>query len=176
MSRNVRWNVALVVSVCIGIPGAAAAQPAATADDALASANAAYGPAAPEPACGSGAEGEIVVCAREQEQSQFRVRSNKQAQDDYARETMFKGDPQAPDVAGPGIFRGPATASGCIKGLTCPPPTAIDVDFSQLPEAPTGSDADRIARGLPPVGNDTGESGGLTRGETESEARPPQEP
>lgn len=32
------------------------------------------------------------------------------------------------------------------------PPPAYIVDFDKLPEAPAGSDADRIARGLPPLG------------------------
>ena len=32
------------------------------------------------------------------------------------------------------------------------PPPAYIVDFDELPEAPEGSDADRIARGLPPLG------------------------
>ena len=43
----------------------------------------------------------------------------------------------------------------CIPGLQkCPPPPAIVVDFAALPDAPPGSDADRIARGLPPLGRD----------------------
>ncbi|MCL4672830.1 MAG: hypothetical protein KJZ64_07810 [Sphingomonadaceae bacterium] len=133
-------------------PGAA--QQAPTAEDAMAAAGSAYGP--PPPVVDPGSGDEIVVCAKEQEQSQFRIRSDKQAESDYARETMYAGDPQAPDVAGPGIFRGPATIGGmCIPGLQkCPRPPAIEVDFADLPEAPPGSDADRIARGLPPVGND----------------------
>lgn len=129
-------------------------QPTLTAEDVAANANAAYGPPPPKPRCAPQEGDIIVVCAEEQEQSQFRLRDDARAEDDYARETQFEGDPQAPDVAGPGIFRGKATVSGCIKGINCPPPPAIDVDFSALPEAPPGSDADRIARGLPPLGQD----------------------
>lgn len=149
--------ISVTAYLASGAATPAQGQTTGSARDALAQAQRAYGPAAPEPECADGAEGEIVVCAREQEQSQFRIRSDAQAENDYARETMFANDPQAPDVAGPGIFRGKPTVSGCIKGITCPPPTAIDVDFAALPQAPAGSDADRIARGLPPIGNDTGE-------------------
>lgn len=39
-------------------------------------------------------------------------------------------------------------------GLGSAPPPAYIVDFEALPEAPAGSDADRIARGLPPLGRD----------------------
>jgi hypothetical protein len=31
---------------------------------------------------------------------------------------------------------------------------AITVDFAALPKAPAGSDADRMARGLPPIGEE----------------------
>lgn len=151
----------LVVLVGGGQP--VAAQQGATAEEALVAAGSTYGPPAPAPDCGSGSGSgeEIVVCAREQEQSQFRLRSDEQAESDYARQTMDKGAPRPPDVSGPGIFKGPATIGGmCIPGLQkCPPPPAITVDFSALPEAPPGSDADRIARGLPPLGNDTGAAG-----------------
>ena len=37
-------------------------------------------------------------------------------------------------------------------GFGSAPPPAYIVDFDALPEAPEGSDADRIARGLPPLG------------------------
>ena len=129
----------------------AAQEPPATAGEALAAAEDAYGPPAPAKKCPTAAPGEeIVVCAEEQEQSQFRLRSDEQAEDDYARATMDKGAPRAPDVAGPGIFRGPATVS-----FGKPPPPAYIVDFSQLPEAPPGSDADRIGQGLAPRGDDS---------------------
>lgn len=100
---------------------------------------------------------EIVVCREIVEDSQrYRTGSDSESEDRYARETMYANDPQAPDVAGPGIFRGPATVGGlCIPGLQkCPPPPALMVDVTALPQAPPGSDADRIARGLPPLGQD----------------------
>lgn len=96
--------------------------------------------------------GEILVCARRRDDSEFRTTQDSQKR--YAEETAFAGDPQAPDVAGPGIFRGPATVSGQCFIPPCPPPKAIFIDVTALPEAPRGSDADRIGRGLPPVGQD----------------------
>jgi hypothetical protein len=156
MSRNVLWPLLLFAGTAPPL-AAQSSPPTNSADQAIEAAREAYGPPRPEPRCRAPASpDEIVVCAADQDQDQFRVRSDRDAEDDYARETMNKGDPKAPDVAGPGIFRGaPTVGSLCIPGLQkCPPPPAIMVDFSQLPEAPPGSDADRIARGLPPLGND----------------------
>lgn len=103
--------------------------------------------------------GEIVVCRQMRDVSRFTTLPRDEAQTRYARETAFAGSLPSPDVAGPGIFRGPATISGlCIPGLQkCPPPPALMIDLAALPQAPPGSDADRIARGLPPLGNDAGD-------------------
>ena len=58
----------------------------------------------------------------------------------------------APDLFGiPN--HGVVVARGCFIG-PCPPPKALIIDIEALPEAPPGSDADRIARGLPPLGRD----------------------
>lgn len=104
--------------------------------------------------------GEIIVCREVTvDESHFYSGDREAAQRRYAEETQYADAPQTPDVAGPGIFRGPATVGKlCIPGLQkCPPPPALIVDVTALPEAPPGSDADRIARGLPPIGNDTGD-------------------
>lgn len=98
--------------------------------------------------------GEIVVCAPPRSHDQYRTTSDSQNR--YAEETAFAGDPQTPDVAGSGIFKGPATVSGLCVIPPCPPPKAIIIDVQALPQAPPGSDADRIGRGLPPIGNDDG--------------------
>lgn len=111
-------------------------------------------PSPPQPDCEQPVGNEIVVCARLEEQSQFRIRSDEEAEDEYAAATMNKGNPPAPDVSGPGIFQGPATVSGLCVIPPCPPPPAHMVDFDELPEAPPGSDADRAARGLAPRGYD----------------------
>ncbi len=41
---------------------------------------------------------------------------------------------------------------GNAIGFGAPPPPAIIIDFDDLPDTPEGSNADRIARGLPPLG------------------------
>lgn len=97
--------------------------------------------------------GEIVVCRDiGDDGSNALSESRAAAQKRYAQETAFANSPQAPDVAGAGIFKGPATISGQCLIPPCPPPPALLIDVEALPQAPAGSDADRIARGLPPLG------------------------
>lgn len=99
--------------------------------------------------------GEIVVCREIVDgTADYYSADRNAAQQRYAEETAFANDLPPPDVAGPGIFRGPATVGSlCIPGLQkCPPPPALMIDVTALPEAPPGSDADRISRGLPPLG------------------------
>ncbi|XUU61282.1 hypothetical protein ACRAQ6_03140 [Erythrobacter sp. HA6-11] len=132
-----------------------------TTIDILADADALYGPPPPFEDCTEEQEaaiisGEIIVCRRKRDQREFRTTSPSDAQKRYAEETAYANDPQAPDVAGAGIFKGPATASGLCFIPPCPKEAALIIDIEALPEAPPGSDADRIARGLPPLGNDRG--------------------
>lgn len=96
--------------------------------------------------------GEIVVCGATPGEDQ-RITSREEAQNRYAAQTQGRGPVQLPEL---GIFRGPATVSGiCIPGIfNCPKPAAVFVDVTALPKAPPGSDADRIARGLEPLGED----------------------
>lgn len=129
--------------------------------DTLAAARTQYGPPPQVEDCSAEQEaaiisGEIIVCRRKQDTSEYLTGSREESQSRYAQETMYANDPQAPDVAGPGIFRGPATVGSlCIPGLQkCPPPPALMIDVTALPQAPPGSDADRIANGLPPLGRD----------------------
>ncbi|MEO1968884.1 MAG: hypothetical protein ABGW87_09250 [Sphingomonadaceae bacterium] len=102
--------------------------------------------------------GEIVVCRARKDDSDNAYSSKESAMDRYAAATAFRDDPATPDPCGPncGIFSGPATVSNlCIPGLAkCPPPPALFIDVSALPKAPPGSDADRIAHGLAPLGKD----------------------
>lgn len=99
---------------------------------------------------------EIVVCREIRQGDEHRYETSAEAERRYAEETAFRDAPATPDVDGPGIFKGPATVGSlCIPGLQkCPPPPALIVDVTALPQAPPGSDADRIARGLPPLGRD----------------------
>lgn len=94
--------------------------------------------------------GEIVVCRRLGEASDGSW-DKEEWERDYARRTQGGS---TPDVAGGGIFSGPATVGGLCLIPPCPPEQAIMIDVEALPEAPEGSDADRIARGLPPLGED----------------------
>jgi hypothetical protein len=72
----------------------------------------------------------------------------------YAERSRNINTIPAPDVAGEGIFRGPPSIGGLCVIPPCPDPPALLIDVEALPPPPEGSDADRIARGLPPVGNE----------------------
>jgi len=96
--------------------------------------------------------GEIVVCRQlGEDPDNYYSSSREEAQRRYAEETAFANSPGTPDVAGGGIFRGPATVSGQCFLPPCPDEPALLIDVEALPKAPAGSDADRIARGLPPL-------------------------
>ena len=104
--------------------------------------------------------GEIVVCRDiVEDNSNYSSGSREAAQDRYAQETAWRDAPATPNVDGEGItgkhaaFGLGATIRGCIIP-PCPPPPALIIDGAGLPEAPSGSEADRIARGLEPLGED----------------------
>lgn len=149
MSRSA--GLAALIIVIAGTPAYSQDQQPVTAEQVAENAQNAYGPPPPKPACAPQQGDEIVVCAREQDNSQFRVKSSA-ALNPESEEALADGLPRAPDVAGPGIFKGPATVGSlCIPGLQkCPPPPALIIDLSALPEAPEGSDADKIAKGEMP--------------------------
>lgn len=94
--------------------------------------------------------GEIIVC-RQLGEATDGSWDREEWQRRYAERTQGE---QPVDVAGEGIFRGPATVGGLCLIPPCPPEAAIMIDVEALPEAPAGTDADRIARGLPPLGRD----------------------
>ncbi|MGB3711983.1 MAG: hypothetical protein WA985_09865 [Erythrobacter sp.] len=95
---------------------------------------------------------EIVICRRRGEGTDGSW-NREEWERDYAARTQGS---QPVDVAGAGIFRGPATVSGLCLIPPCPPEAALMIDVEALPEAPEGSDADRISRGLPALGEDEG--------------------
>jgi hypothetical protein len=83
-------------------------------------------------------QGEIVVCGRSPEQN--RVQSTMDS-DPTSREALDDGRLHTPDVAGKGIFKGKPTFSfGSVE-------QPYMIDLSTIPEAPAGSDADKIAKG-----------------------------
>jgi hypothetical protein len=69
---------------------------------------------------------EIIVCAEDNDQ--YRVPP------DTTGRLAEGGPPPAPDVAGPGIFKGPATIGGLCFIPPCPKPPAYFIDYSTLPE------------------------------------------
>ena len=89
-------------------------------------------------------QGEIVVCAPDEDE--FRVPSSAD-EDPTGAAGTDDGRLRAPDVAGDGIFKGKATASGMCLVPPCPPEQPLLIDLSQIPEAPAGSDADKVAKG-----------------------------
>ena len=121
---------------------------------------------------------EILVCAPiESDPDRYRVTSSLEKGDD----SHLAWTGQAPDVSGPGIFKGPATVGGLCFIPPCPKDPVYYIDVTALPEAPPGSDADRIARGLAPRGAryDEGEeqvAAAETPTEAEEEPEPETEP
>jgi hypothetical protein len=82
--------------------------------------------------------GDIVVCG--QRPDEFRIPSTGESDPD-SKQALDDGRLHTPDVAGGGIFKGKATMG--FGKVTVP----YMIDLSSIPEAPEGSDADRIARG-----------------------------
>lgn len=117
-----------------------------SATEAIEQARKTYGPPPPRKQCKeNGDSEEIVVCAEEeQDDAEFRVKSTSEL-DPESREALNDGLPRAPDVAGPGIFKGKGISLGSA------PVPAYMFDLSELPEAPEGSDADLIAKGEKPA-------------------------
>lgn len=96
--------------------------------------------------------GEIVVCRQLGETSD----GSYNHEDFIRRYAEATQGPKTPDVDGTGLPGGMAplvTIRGCFIP-PCPPPPALIIDVEALPDAPPGSDADRIARGLPPLGEE----------------------
>jgi hypothetical protein len=91
--------------------------------------------------------GEIVVCREVGVDNSALTGDRAASQKRYAEETAFKGAPAAPD-----LFGIPDNGKGI--GFGGVPPPAVFIDVEALPKAPAGSDADRIARGLPPLNED----------------------
>lgn len=100
-----------------------------------------------ERADASAISGEIVVCRQVGENPANVFSSPDEARKRYAEATANKNAPPPPDVFGIGD-------NGQGIGFGGAPPPALMIDVAALPQAPVGSDADRIARGLPPLGQE----------------------
>jgi hypothetical protein len=92
--------------------------------------------------------GEIVVCREVGSDTSALTGDRAASQKRYAQETAFKGAPRAPEAFG-------IADNGKGIGFGGAPPPALMIDVAALPKAPAGSDADRIARGLPPLNENT---------------------
>lgn len=96
------------------------------------------------PRCEAPKGDDIVVCAQNDEQ--FRAKSTADEDPDSDAATN-DGRLTPPDVAGNGIFKGKPTIEGMCLIPPCPAERAYMIDLSSIPEAPAGSDADKIAKG-----------------------------
>lgn len=160
---SIRWVAFTVMGIAPAalFPGALSAQ--SSGDEVvgpmLDRAREAYGPDEPQPERPADCDipvddSEIIVCAPvEEDPDRYRVTSRL----DRADDSHLSWDGRAPDLEPQ--YPGVVVARGCFVP-PCPPPPAYMIDFSELPEAPPGSDADRIGRGLAPRGNrfDDGET------------------
>jgi hypothetical protein len=121
--------------------------------------------------------GEIVVCRElPADTSQLYSGSREAWLKDYAERTRNAGTIPPPDVAGPGIFRGPATISGLCFIPPCSKDAALIIDVAAIPPPPEGSDAERVAKGLKPVEGDDAPLSDEDRRRLEAELGLPEPP
>lgn len=115
----------------------------------IAEARAKFGTPAPRRRCESDSSDDdaIVVCAPDRGEDQ-RVPSTAETDPNSlaARLYLDNGVPRAPQLDR-GSCKGQA---GCIVGGWAPPPVYY-IDLRAIPEAPEGSDADKIAKGEMPA-------------------------
>lgn len=90
---------------------------------------------------------EIIVC-RDLGEATDGVFNKEDWEKRYAERTKLKNGTRAPDFIADCKDQG--MPFGCV-GLGGVPPPAYMIDFDSLPDTPEGSNADRIARGLPPL-------------------------
>lgn len=116
----------------------------ASAEELLSTAQAVYGPKVPPKTCLETPAGrEIVVCAAKPDDAEFRVKSTRELDPDSHKAT-YDGLPRAPNVHG--IPTCKETGNPCISIGKVPSPIYY-IDLTKIPEAPPGSDADKIAKG-----------------------------
>ncbi|MFZ5745433.1 MAG: hypothetical protein ACOY7T_13240 [Pseudomonadota bacterium] len=85
--------------------------------------------------------GEIVVCVDRGEDLRVPTTAETDPDSLAARRALNNGVPRAPAFS-----RSCKGQPGCITGGWAPPPIYV-IDPAALPEAPEGSDADKIAKG-----------------------------
>jgi hypothetical protein len=86
--------------------------------------------------------GEIVVCVDRGEDLGVPSTAESDPSSLAARRALNNGIPRAPQ-----LDRGSCKGQpGCVVGGWAPPPIYV-IDLSTIPEAPAGSDADKVAKG-----------------------------
>ena len=96
----------------------------------------------PPPRCGlPDPTGAIVVCADRGEDLRVLSTAESDPASAESRHALDNGVPRAPNVSGL-----PDCSRGCIGVGRAPPPVYL-IDLSAIPEAPEGSDADKVAKG-----------------------------
>lgn len=89
--------------------------------------------------------GEIVVCVDRGEDLRVPSTADSDPSSLAARRALNNGVPRAPQ-----LDRGSCKGQpGCMIGGWAPPPIYV-IDLAAIPEAPEGSDADKIAKGEMP--------------------------
>jgi len=146
----VRSGLGAVLVLLAALPAAMAHAQAGNEADAIdarvaamvANAGESYRAAPEQPSCGGsgGGDNDIVVCGRE-DSARWRVKSSRET-DPTSRESLRDGVPRAPQLDR-GSCKGQA---GCMIGGWAPPPIYY-IDLKAIPEAPAGSDADKVAKG-----------------------------
>ena len=101
--------------------------------------------------------GEIIVCRRRAEDgADYSGFDKEEWERDYARRTQGDKNPNLDSLKDGPLYRrdGSVFMVSVTRKIGDPPPPALFIDVEALPQAPAGSDADRIARGLAPLGAD----------------------
>ena len=111
--------------------------------------------------------GEIVVC-RTRSGDENRLYDKETAERRHAERTQGQKPIDLFGIPDHGVV----VARGCFIP-PCPPPMPILIDIEALPEAPPGSDADRIGRGLAPRGSGEGAREGATQSNARELGIPP---
>ena len=94
----------------------------------------------PRKRCGStDSRGEIVVCGADHGED---LKVPGSADEPGSHQSLYNGIPQAPSVSG----LPDCSQHKCI-GIGKAPPKIYIIDVKSLPEAPMGSDADKVAKG-----------------------------
>lgn len=162
------------LAALVAVPAAAQDAGPVTAEQAVAAAQEAYGPpdTRAKPACPAPKPGdEIVVCGENEDPGKYRVKSSADLDPKNAKD----GLPRAPDLFNlpqPAMVGVGVSAKGCFIP-PCPSPMPVLIDLKAIPEAPPGSDADRVAKGLAPRDRDAPPTPAPAPAQTEAALRLP---